>query len=129
MTKTIDPTDAHVGKMLRTIRLAADFSQTDLGDMIGVQFQQIQKYETGRNRISASRLKAAANALGVHVEAFFEGIDGEQSRKRAFAGVMGDPDALRAAAAIYALPPSMRQSLLDILDAMTASLPKPASAA
>ncbi|MCP5366723.1 MAG: helix-turn-helix transcriptional regulator [Hyphomicrobiales bacterium] len=50
-------------------------SQIELGKAAGVTFQQIQKYETGRNRISASRLYRFANALDVEVAAFYEGID------------------------------------------------------
>jgi transcriptional regulator with XRE-family HTH domain len=126
MTKTIDPIDRHVGKMLRSLRLAGGFSQTELGDMIGVQFQQIQKYETGANRIAASRLKMAADALGAPISAFFEGLD-HTAKSRAISAVLADPVALSIAAAIHAMPPAMRQSVNTILAAMTAALPTSAA--
>lgn len=66
--------DCHVGRNIRAYRLMAGISQNELGEAIGVRFQQVQKYETGQNRISASRLCAIAARLGVPVRAFFEGI-------------------------------------------------------
>jgi transcriptional regulator with XRE-family HTH domain len=51
-----DPIDVHVGANIRIFRLAKGFSQTALGDAVGVTFQQIQKYESGANRVSSSRL-------------------------------------------------------------------------
>jgi transcriptional regulator with XRE-family HTH domain len=53
----INPTDKHVGSRVRMRRLMLDMSQTDLGDALGLTFQQVQKYEKGSNRISASRLQ------------------------------------------------------------------------
>ena len=52
-------------------------TQQQLGDIVGIKFQQIQKYETGMNRISASRLWDIAQALDVSISFFFEGFDGE----------------------------------------------------
>ena len=51
-------------------------TQQQLADRVGIKFQQIQKYETGANRISASRLWDIANTLEVPIEFFFEGLDG-----------------------------------------------------
>ena len=53
-------------------------TQQQLGDIVGIKFQQIQKYETGMNRISASRLWDIAQALGVSISFFFEGFDEEE---------------------------------------------------
>jgi transcriptional regulator with XRE-family HTH domain len=70
----IDPIDAYVGKRVREARIAVRLSQTLLGQMCGgVAFQQVQKYENGANRISASRLFKIAAAVGRPVEWFFEG--------------------------------------------------------
>jgi transcriptional regulator with XRE-family HTH domain len=66
------PADAEVGKRIRARRLELGLSQTQLGDLIGVTFQQIQKYEQGTNRIGASRLGQAADALQVKVNDFFD---------------------------------------------------------
>lgn len=69
--------DRHVGQRIRAYRLLAGLSQTELGNAIGVRFQQVQKYETGQNRVSASRLCAIATRLSVPVHVFFEGISQE----------------------------------------------------
>jgi transcriptional regulator with XRE-family HTH domain len=60
-----DPIDVEVGLALRRLRRNAGLSQTDLGESLGVSFQQIQKYERGSNRISASTLVKIARFLGV----------------------------------------------------------------
>ena len=65
-------TDQHVGKRVRMRRLMLDMSQTDLGDALSVTFQQVQKYEKGTNRVSASRLQQISHILQV-VPFFFEG--------------------------------------------------------
>jgi transcriptional regulator with XRE-family HTH domain len=62
VTSDIDKT---IGHRLRAFRPAAKMSQTDLGNILGVTFQQIQKYENGKNRLSGSRLIQAAAALNV----------------------------------------------------------------
>ena len=67
-----DPIDVHVGGRLRTLRIMMGFSQEKLGDHLGITFQQIQKYESGKNRISASRLLEATRLLKVPVGYFFE---------------------------------------------------------
>ena len=62
-----------IGARLKMLRLAAHMSQIALGEAIGVSFQQIQKYEKGKDRIAASTLQVLAAALGVHPGSFFEG--------------------------------------------------------
>lgn len=69
------PIDRHVGAMIRAHRRAAGVSQEDLGAALSLTFQQIQKYETGENRISASKLVEIARALSLPVAALFEGLD------------------------------------------------------
>ena len=69
------PVDLHVGTRLRQRRDMLRVTQTELAGRLGVSFQQVQKYEKGRNRISASRLWELASALGVPVAYFFEGLD------------------------------------------------------
>ncbi len=66
------PVDVHVGARLRVRRTLLGMSQTTLGDAIGLTFQQMQKYERGANRISASRLFALTRVLDVPVEFFFD---------------------------------------------------------
>jgi transcriptional regulator with XRE-family HTH domain len=72
--KKPDPNDQHVGSRLRMRRMMMAMSQTDLGEAVGITFQQIQKYEKGTNRISASRLQQFSNLLEVPVPFFFEGL-------------------------------------------------------
>lgn len=70
-----DPIDVHVGRRLRQARILADLSQEQLGEAIGVSFQAVQKYETGENRLSASRLLRAARTLARSLAFFFEDIE------------------------------------------------------
>ncbi|HSF96208.1 MAG TPA: helix-turn-helix transcriptional regulator, partial [Thermohalobaculum sp.] len=73
------PVDIHVGQRVRQRRWMVGMTQQQLGDTVGIKFQQIQKYETGANRISASRMWDIANALEVSVSFFFEGLGGQGS--------------------------------------------------
>ena len=68
------PIDAAVGKNLQNIRVMRGVSQGDLGKAVGVTFQQIQKYEKGVNRVSASKLVEIANALDVAIADLFDGV-------------------------------------------------------
>ena len=66
--------DIELGKRIRLRRVEQKISQAELGDKLGVSFQQVQKYEKGVNRVSASRLQQACNVLQVPVQFFFEGL-------------------------------------------------------
>lgn len=68
------PIDAAVGKNLQNIRVLRGVSQGELGSRVGVTFQQIQKYEKGVNRISASKLVEMANVLDVAIADLFDGV-------------------------------------------------------
>ncbi len=67
-----NPVDVHVGARLRQRRTLLGMTQTNLSDAIGVSFQQMQKYENGANRISASRLFALSRILDVPIQFFFD---------------------------------------------------------
>ena len=71
--KAPNPIDQHVGRRVRMRRLMLAMSQEKLGDALGLTFQQVQKYEKGATRISASRLQQMSDILQVPVEFFFEG--------------------------------------------------------
>jgi transcriptional regulator with XRE-family HTH domain len=73
MKKIPNPIDRHVGGRVRLRRMLLSISQEKLGEALSLTFQQIQKYEKGTNRISASRLQNIAKILGVQVAFFFEG--------------------------------------------------------
>jgi transcriptional regulator with XRE-family HTH domain len=70
--KAPNPTDRHVGTRVCMRRKMLSMSQTDLAEAVGVTFQQIQKYEKGTNRISASRLMQISHVLQVPISFFFE---------------------------------------------------------
>lgn len=72
-----NPVDRHVGLRIRLRRRQAGFSQQRLAEIIGLTFQQVQKYERGANRVSASKLWDIAEALGVSPAYFFEGLAGD----------------------------------------------------
>jgi transcriptional regulator with XRE-family HTH domain len=71
-----DPHDGEIAKRVRALRLQRGLSQTELGDVLGVTFQQVQKYERGTNRISAGRLYRIAEVLDVPVAFFYTGFEG-----------------------------------------------------
>jgi transcriptional regulator with XRE-family HTH domain len=71
--KEPNPTDKHVGARIRMRRIMLGMSQTDLGNAVAVTFQQVQKYEKGTNRVSASRMQQFAKILDVPVSFFFDG--------------------------------------------------------
>lgn len=76
MPKSATNVDRHVGERIRMRRIELAFTQEKVGEALGVTFQQVQKYERGANRISAARLRAAANLLGVPLVYFYEGLPG-----------------------------------------------------
>lgn len=71
--------DLHVGQKVRKARKAMSMSQTELGNLLGVSFQQVQKYEKGSNRIGSGRLWEISRVLRVPIDYFFDGIDDEVS--------------------------------------------------
>jgi transcriptional regulator with XRE-family HTH domain len=71
--KSPDTTDRHVGARIRLQRTLTGMTQEKLADILGITFQQVQKYEKGTNRVGAGRLLAISKALGVPVSFFFEG--------------------------------------------------------
>jgi transcriptional regulator with XRE-family HTH domain len=75
MPRRSDPRDAEIAKRLRALRLQRGLSQSELGNVIGVTFQQVQKYERGANRISASRLQRIAEMFDVPVTFFYSDLE------------------------------------------------------
>lgn len=74
--------DDHIGRRIRELRIERKLSQQALGERLGVSFQQVQKYEKGANRISASRLYLVSKALGVDLLYFFEGLPTDKSASK-----------------------------------------------
>jgi transcriptional regulator with XRE-family HTH domain len=108
------PVDAHVGKRIRHRRWMIAMTQQQLADKVGIKFQQIQKYETGMNRVSASRLWDIADTLGVTIAFFFEGLAEGGVPKAPGADLMADKEALELVRSYYAIPEAQRRRLFDL---------------
>ncbi len=109
------PVDAHVGKRIRHRRWMVGMTQQQLADKVGIKFQQIQKYETGMNRVSASRLWDIADALGVQIAFFFEGLSGDEPAAATGHGdILADKEALMLVRSYYAIPEAQRRRLFDL---------------
>lgn len=112
------PVDTHVGKRVRHRRWMVGMTQQQLAEKVGIKFQQIQKYETGTNRVSASRLWAIAEALSVEVSFFFEGLDGdpaaESTDNMAAADLLADKEAMDLVRSYYGIPEHQRKRLFEL---------------
>mgnify|MGYP000300700274 CR=1 FL=1 len=113
------PVDVHVGKRVRHRRWMVGMTQQQLAEKVGIKFQQIQKYETGMNRVSASRLWDIAEALEVPVSFFFEGIDEQVDASAAEStlvpgDIMAEKEALELVRSYYAIPENQRRRLFEL---------------
>ncbi|SLN42016.1 transcriptional repressor DicA [Roseovarius gaetbuli] len=113
------PVDVHVGKRIRHRRWLVGMTQQQLAESVGIKFQQIQKYETGANRVSASRLWDIADSLEVEISFFFEGIEheGDAPREKSDnvpSDILGDKEALDLVRSYYAIPENQRRRLFDL---------------
>lgn len=114
------PVDVHVGKRVRHRRWMVGMTQQQLAEKVGIKFQQIQKYETGMNRVSASRLWDISFALGVPVAFFFEGLsqsnsgDATADETTLPSDIMADKEALELVRSYYAIPENQRRRLFEL---------------
>ena len=109
------PVDVHVGKRIRHRRWMVGTTQQQLAEKVGIKFQQIQKYETGMNRVSASRLWDIAHALGVPVSFFFDGIESAPVPASDMPGdLLSDREALELLRSYYAMPENQRKQLFEL---------------
>jgi len=123
------PVDVHVGKRVRHRRWMVGMTQQQLGEAVGIKFQQIQKYETGMNRVSASRLWDIAKAMDVDVRFFFEGIeegvtdsapeDMKTESPQMQGDLLADKEALELVRSYYSIPENQRRRLFDLARALT----------
>lgn len=107
----IDPVDRHVGARIREERTAAGVTQSQLGEAIGVTFQQVQKYERGTNRISASMIVRVANTLNVPLVSLFPGSGAQAAPAETLATLKGGR---QLAEAFVAMTPRQRDALLSV---------------
>jgi len=121
MPRRADSVDVLVGQRVRAYRLSREMSQTELGNKVGVTFQQIQKYERGTNRIGGSRLKKIAAALALPVAALF-GEDEHPVSKSVDAlltEVLSKPHATRLLRAFVAIEDAkQRLALVQLVERM-----------
>lgn len=116
------PVDVHVGKRVRHRRWMVGMTQQQLAEAVGIKFQQIQKYETGMNRVSASRLWDIGEAMDVPVSFFFEGYEeGEVENVTASdaptkqnGDLLADKEALELVRSYYSIPENQRRRLFDL---------------
>jgi len=127
------PIDHHVGQKLRQRRRLLGLTQQKLAEAVNIRFQQIQKYESGANRISASRLWALARALDVPVSYFFDGLNGVENgsagnghayshpagKTGTRADVFNQKETIDLVRAYYTLEDEPRRRLLDLAKAMS----------
>ena len=120
-----NPVDLHIGQRVRHRRWLLGMTQQQLAQAVGIRFQQIQKYESGANRISASRLWDLARALDMPVSFFFEGLvpakDGE-ALDMAGDGVMQNKETMDLIRAYYGLDEGPRRRLLELAKALSGSV-------
>jgi transcriptional regulator with XRE-family HTH domain len=112
-----NPIDLLVGSRIRRFRKGRKMSQAQLGKKLGVTFQQVQKYENGKNRVGASRLQMISTALDVPVGQFF--ADDAGTSRTSAKPLAFDPQALRFAEAFVRLSDrELRNSIIDMVEAM-----------
>lgn len=114
--------DTYVGQRMRQRRWELGMTQTELAEKVGVRFQQIQKYEMGTNRVSASRLWDIAEALEVPAAYFFHGLNGAVQRQQGNGGsLLGERDSIELVRAYHAMPEKQRQKLLSLVRVLAES--------
>jgi transcriptional regulator with XRE-family HTH domain len=116
MASTPNPVDVHVGRRLRLRRTLLGLSQERLGELLGLTFQQVQKYERGVNRIGSSRLYELGQILDVPISFFFDDLpaDEESAGGRAIPGLAEDGPAFEPEAPEPALE---RRETLELVRA------------
>jgi len=124
MTNEIDD---YVGKRLRRRRRLLGLTQQSLGEMVGIRFQQIQKYECGANRVSAARLFELSEALSVPIQYFYEGLGSQDTLTNETDPDIIAPDVLSRketmdlVRAYYAMDDGPRKHLLDLAKSLEQS--------
>jgi len=118
----VHPVDSHVGRQIRNRRKLLGMTQQELGHSVGIRFQQIQKYESGANRVSASRLWELSRALGVPVEYFYQGLEpangANDNHPTMDPAIMDNKETIDLLRAYYGLQEQPRQRLLELAKAI-----------
>jgi transcriptional regulator with XRE-family HTH domain len=119
-SEIIDPVDTHIGKKLRLLRVMSNLTQAELAEALGVTYQQVQKYESGQTRISASRLYDLSNDFKVSLDYFFEGLlkvmqENDQEPFTYEASLPSDKGGIELMKAFYRIKnPKLRKVVIDL---------------
>jgi transcriptional regulator with XRE-family HTH domain len=117
--------DVAVGRNVRSWRIARGMSQTQLGNRLGISFQQVQKYETGGNRIATGRLVKIAATFGIPISALFEG-SGRGDPSQSLLALVSDSRSFRLAHAFAAIKHrTARLSLVHLVENIAAAVAQP----
>ena len=126
-----DSTDMEVGLLVRALRMSRGLSQTELANQMGVTFQQVQKYETGANRISMGRLTRVANLFRVSVPYLLDGSkqagfkssakNTDYTNNLEMLGRIGAVRLLKAFAMIPEKPASLRENIVRVVEGTAAA--------
>jgi transcriptional regulator with XRE-family HTH domain len=126
--KQANPIDAQVGSRLRLRRMMIGMSQERLGELLGLTFQQVQKYEKGVNRIGAGRLFEIARILGVPIFYFYESVSEQLANVSGFAETESPPvlefvssgEGLQLSLAYMRIKdPKVRKRVLDLVKSLS----------
>lgn len=129
MKKSTGSIDKEIGSRVRMRRISIGMSQEKLGDLLGLTFQQVQKYEKGTNRISVGRLVDIARILGVDIHFFFNGIKSvkseggfaEEEGPPYLSEVMSTPEGLQLIRSFTAIKnPKVRKSIVQLVSTLAA---------
>lgn len=114
-----NPIDVHVGNRIRLRRTLLGLSQDKLASLLGLTFQQVQKYERGMNRVGASRLWDISKVLDIPIGFFFEDMDKEVASQspRMFIVPEAENEFLEEENAIYEADPMQRKETLELVKA------------
>lgn len=114
-----NPIDVHVGNRIRLRRTLLGLSQDKLASLLGLTFQQVQKYERGMNRVGASRLWDISRVLDIPIGFFFEDMDKEVANQspRMFIVPEAENEFLEEDSAIYEADPMQRKETLELVKA------------
>jgi len=115
--KSTSAADVEVGQRIRARRMAKGMSQTELGNLLGITFQQVQKYERGVNRVGAGRLTRVAEALDVPVSFFFGATDAGSEDTRAILGFLDSSYSLRLLRAFSRIPQThVQRAVVELVE-------------
>ena len=129
MKKSTGSIDIEIGSRVRMRRISVGMSQEKLGDMLGLTFQQVQKYENGTNRISVGRLVDIAKILGVDIHFFFDGVKSgkadagfaEEESPPYISEMMSTPEGLQLIRTFTGIKnPKVRKSIVQLVASLAA---------